>query len=144
MASSLFPSGQWVGFYTYSGKSRKFLMDLGLEFAKGRIHGEGADGVGFFVITGRYSEKTRECDWNKTYVGRHTVSYRGYREGKGIWGTWNLFQGKDLKGGFHIWPLSEGPPIDPLVKEEEEDVELVTAAPVKITSVPPSAPISLA
>lgn len=129
MASPLFPSGQWVGFYTYSGKPRKFLMDLMLTFANGHIHGEGADGLGFFVIAGRYSEKDRECHWDKTYVGRHTVAYRGFREGKGIWGTWNL---TNCKGGFHIWPLTEGPPPDPLALEEEKDVELVTSIPTRI------------
>jgi len=131
MASPLFPSGQWVGFYTYSTKSRKYLMDLQLEFSKGVIHGEGADGVGFFVIAGHYSEKDRECNWDKTYVGRHTVAYQGFREGKGIWGTWSMPR---LKGGFHIWPLSEGPPIDPLTKEEEKESELVTVLPTKFPS----------
>jgi len=144
MASPLFPSGQWVGFYTYSGKPRQFLMDLQLEFSKGLIHGEGADGIGFFVITGRYSEKDRECHWEKTYVGRHTVNYSGYREGKGIWGTWNLFQGKDLKGGFHIWPLTEGPLPELLTKEEEEEFELVTTMPAEISPAPAQPPISLA
>lgn len=102
-------------------------MDLKLEFSKGLIHGEGADGIGFFVITGRYSEKDRECNWDKTYVGRHTVSYRGFREGRGIWGTWNL---PDCKGGFHIWPLTEGPPPEPLALEEEREQKLVQAKPV--------------
>ncbi len=109
-------------------------MDLKLEFSKGRMHGEGADGIGYFVIAGRYSEKDRECHWDKTYVARHTVSYRGFREGKGIWGTWDL---REIKGGFHIWPITEGPPPDLLKLKEEEEMELVTAAPLKIQ---PSAP----
>jgi hypothetical protein len=116
MASPLFPTGQWVGFYTYGGGSDRFMMDLALEFFNGKMGGEGADGIGLFVIDGRYSEKDRECFWDKTYVGAHTVKYHGFREGKGIWGTWTL---EGCKGGFHIWPLTEGKPMDPLKDEVE-------------------------
>ena len=92
-------------------------MDLVLEFKNGNMTGEGADGIGFFVISGNYSEQTGECSWVKQYVGRHAVEYKGFREGKGIWGNWVVGFGK---GGFHIWPLSEGAP---LKVEEESDVE---------------------
>ena len=101
-----FPSGQWVGYYTYAGRTRKYLLDLVLEFKSGKMTGEGADGIGLFVISGNYSEVSGECFWIKQYIGRHAVEYKGYREGKGIWGNWVI---GSLKGGFHIWPLSEGP-----------------------------------
>jgi len=104
MSNHQFPSGQWVGFYTYAGRTRKYLMDLILEFKSERMTGEGADGIGFFVISGNYSEQSGECSWVKQYVGRHAVEYNGYQEGKGIWGNWVVDLGK---GGFHIWPLSE-------------------------------------
>ena len=40
------------------------------------------------------------------YIGAHTVFYRGFREGKGIWGTWEI---EILShGGFHIWPRAAG------------------------------------
>src|SRR5262249_48271850 len=83
-------------------------MDLQLTFANGAIAGSGNDDVGPFVIKGTYSVQNRECSWSKTYVGAHTVSYRGFREGKGIWGTWDI--GTLCHGGFHIWPktASEG------------------------------------
>jgi hypothetical protein len=90
-------------------------MDLILEFRNGIISGEGHDGVGVFVIAGDYSTEDHECSWQKTYVGRHTVDYRGFGENNGIWGTWNLVV---AKGGFHIWPLADG---KPLTAEEEED-----------------------
>lgn len=105
MSDHQFPSGQWVGFYTYAGQAWKYLMDLVLEFRNGKMTGEGADGIGLFVISGNYSEVSGECSWKKQYVGRHAVDYAGFREGKGIWGTWTVGFGK---GGFHIWPLSEG------------------------------------
>lgn len=91
-------------------------MDLVLDFKDGIISGEGADGIGLFVISGLYSTSSGECSWIKQYVGRHDVSYRGFREAKGIWGTWNVGVGK---GGFHIWPLAEGEPLT--VAEEEQE-----------------------
>jgi hypothetical protein len=65
MCANQFPSGQWVGFYTYSAKSKKYMMDLILEFENGKMTGEGADGVGLFVISGQYSEENGECSWAK-------------------------------------------------------------------------------
>ena len=94
------------------------MMDLILEFRGGIISGEGSDGIGPFVIDGNYSESTLECSWIKTYVGRHSVSYSGYREGKGIWGTWNIVQ---TRGGFQIWPIGSQPPADSLEEEESAD-----------------------
>ena len=119
MSVHQFPSGPWVGFYTYSGSSKKFMMDLVLEFKNGVMKGDGADGVGFFSITGSFSPQSGECAWIKQYVGRHAVDYRGFREGKGIWGTWTL---PGCKGGFQIWPLSEGGPGE-AAKETEEKIE---------------------
>jgi hypothetical protein len=34
------------------------------------------------------------------------VFYRGFREGKGIWGTWEITI--QYHGGFHIWPRQAG------------------------------------
>ena len=61
-----------------------------LTFANGNMTGEGNDDVGRFLIKGRYDAPTKECHWTKTYVGAHDVFYRGFREGKGIWGTWEI------------------------------------------------------
>ena len=123
MSDHHFPSGPWVGFYTYAGGSRQYLMDLMLEFKNGVMTGEGADGIGLFVISGNYSEQSGECAWVKQYVGRHAVDYKGYREGKGIWGSWSLEVGR---GGFHIWPLSEGGQVN-FEKESEPDEKLALA-----------------
>jgi hypothetical protein len=35
MSSVNFPSGQWVGFYTYPNRSERYLMDLVLQFRDG-------------------------------------------------------------------------------------------------------------
>lgn len=77
-------------------------MELHLEFARGRLTGEGMDDIGRFYIRGHYDAQELECYWTKTYVGAHDVYYRGFREGKGIWGTWEI--GLRARGGFHIWP----------------------------------------
>jgi hypothetical protein len=89
------------------------------------ISGEGADGIGFFGIDGRYYAKERECCWIKTYFGLHSVEYSGFREKKGIWGTWTI---EDTKGGFHIWPIGEGMPVEKLREEVEEEFPILTVA----------------
>jgi hypothetical protein len=121
MNDATFPSGQWVGFYTYAAGSRRYLMDLILEFRNGVISGEGADGIGFFVIAGHYCAQGGECGWSKTYIGRHSVDYAGFREKKGIWGTWTI---AGTRGGFHIWPIGEGGFGEKLREEAGEEVSI--------------------
>jgi hypothetical protein len=36
------------------------------------------------------------------------VDYFGCRDGKGIWGRWQLPRLPRTKGGFHIWPIDSG------------------------------------
>jgi len=79
-------------------------MGLHLSFTDGVVTGTGNDDVGPFAINGRYDATSDECHWTKTYPGSHDVFYRGFREGKGIWGTWEI--GELNRGGFHIWPRS--------------------------------------
>lgn len=81
-------------------------MDLQLAFAKGRLTGAGNDDVGPFAVRGQYDIESRECWWTKTYPGSHDVFYRGFREGKGIWGTWEITPFDH--GGFNIWPRQAG------------------------------------
>ena len=81
-------------------------MDLDLTFAAGKMSGDGNDDVGRFTIRGQYNAQTLECSWLKTYVGAHNVAYRGFREGRGIWGTWEIEP--RFRGGFHIWPKRAG------------------------------------
>jgi hypothetical protein len=79
-------------------------MDLVLTFADRIVSGHGSDDIGHFVVSGRFDGTKGECYWTKTYIGRHDVYYRGFRDGKGIWGLWELPR---ESGGFHIWPLGE-------------------------------------
>jgi hypothetical protein len=106
VSNDLFPSGPWTGFYTYSGHRERHGMQLQLTFTAGAMTGDGSDAVGPFLIKGRYDCSSLECHWTKSYIGGHDVSYRGFREGKGIWGRWEI--GLWAHGGFHIWPEGAG------------------------------------
>jgi hypothetical protein len=99
-----FPSGPWTGFYNYGVGTGRYRMDLSLAFSNGTMSGDGVDNVGRFLISGHYDNQSGECSWTKTYIGAHDVYYRGFREGKGIWGLWEL---TSVSGGFQIWPLGE-------------------------------------
>ncbi len=128
MSDDLFPSGPWTGFYNYSPRD-KHRMDLQLDFAGGRMSGEGDDDVGRFRVLGHYDTATRECSWTKSYVGAHDVFYRGYREGKGIWGTWEIPQFSH--GGFHIWPKRTGENADTVdAAAETKPATVETAEPL--------------
>jgi hypothetical protein len=105
MSEAMFPSGPWTGFYSYANPADKHRMDLHLTFANGIMTGDGNDDVGLFRIQGRYDAGVAECYWTKVYPGSHEVFYRGYREGKGIWGRWEI--GLLGHGGFHIWPRGQ-------------------------------------
>ena len=92
-----FPSGPWTGFYNYGRSTRKHRMDLVLTFCNHTISGDGSDDIGQFFLAGRFDDTNGECYWTKTYIGGHEVYYRGFREGKGIWGLWEL---PNESGGF--------------------------------------------
>ena len=131
MTHDLFPSGPWTGFYNYSPKD-KHRMDLNLTFASGRMSGGGSDDVGQFKVHGQYDASTLECSWTKSYVGAHSVFYRGFREGKGIWGTWEITLANH--GGFHIWPKRAGEgDTEAATAEKEQPAEAVVPA---VASVP--------
>lgn len=118
-----FPSGIWRGFYQQHGKHR---MELDLTFRNGTIRGDGRDGIGAFLIRGRYDLDSGKCHWNKSYLGAHDVHYAGYNEGKGIWGLWELRSWGE-KGGFHIWPAAWGDQtLQKLAEELDEPAPFVT------------------
>ena len=121
MSELRFPSGPWTGYFIYQAVGGKHGMDLTLRFDDGRITGDGADSVGMFIIAGGYDATGGECHWTKTYVGAHDVHYEGFREGKGIWGTWVIDQ--KWRGGFQIWPLGD---------EDAEEMELEEEAPLEL------------
>ena len=104
-----FPSGPWRGFFIQKHRPPgRHWMDLQLTFRDSLIRGEGRDWVGQFVVTGRYQLEDGKCSWRKKYLGKHEVAYKGYNEGRGIWGTWEI--PPLLKDGFQIWPHGMGDP----------------------------------
>ena len=118
-----FTSGPWTGFYIYSNNRRE-RMDLSLTFKQGVVTGSGIDPVGPFTIQGFYNAESNEVHWTKNYPGRHDVFYKGYRDNRGIWGTWELPWGG--RGGFHIWPEGQG---EGAVDHAQADVDVPVKAP---------------
>ena len=100
MASEIYPSGAWRGFYRYRGGGRH-RMQLDLLFSRGILAGDGVDDVGSFLINGSYDQVSGACRWIKTYIGSHDVAYSGERDGNGIAGMWQL---QLRHGTFRIWP----------------------------------------
>ena len=124
---SRFPSGPWCGFFLMSHLPGRHQMELHLTFRQGVMTGEGRDRIGLFLIRGRYQVEDGQCWWTKRYIGKHDVSYRGYNEGKGIWGLWEI--PPSWKGGFHIWPEEMGDPTQQKLAEAiDEPVEMETEA----------------
>jgi hypothetical protein len=117
-----FPSGPWTGFFLDRRVPGRHMMELQLTFQNGVMQGEGRDYVGKFLVRGKYQTSDGQCYWTKRYVGKHDIFYRGFNEGKGIWGVWELtFLHLKLQGGFHIWP--EGMP-DPSAPHLTEAADL--------------------
>src|SRR5262245_52863990 len=100
-----FPSGPWLGYYLYGEARDRHRMDLELRFRDGLVDGTGIDDIAPFTIRGHYDRDTLIVTWHKTYAS-HDVWYRGFREGRGIWGTWEI--GDHSRGGFMIWPKGIG------------------------------------
>ena len=149
MSDELFRSGPWTGFYNYRPGDRH-RMDLQLTFSQGSINGDGNDDIGRFLIRGRYDATSHECYWTKSYVGAHDVFYRGFREGKGIWGTWEI---KVFgHGGFHIWPRGESEregqtekgeqtePVDAIATEQVGQREPILVGPKELGVQPMASP----
>ena len=113
-----FPSGKWVGFFLDRRLPGKHQMEIVLTFANGRLTGTGCDRVGEFTFTGRYDLADGKCEWVKQYVRAHAIAYRGFNEGKGIWGTWEYATA--ITGGFHIWPDGMADPTQPTLSEEAD------------------------
>jgi len=130
-----FPSGPWIGFYNYGPGGIRVRQELDLTFRRLRLAGDGFDAeVGSFIIRGGYDPSRDKVWWTKTYPGSHEVHYDGYRDGKGIWGIWEI-RGVG-RGGFHIWPRALGEDLGlAAAVEETEPAEAVAASPG-----PPSRP----
>lgn len=122
-----FPSGQWRGYYTFSG-CKHDVCEFILKFdPSGAVEGSGTDDVGQYKITGRFGLDSRRVAFTKQYIrgtrnaaGQHKglnkghqVEYRGELAGSalgaGVRGKWTIrhFIG-DYDGVFHLWPAMEG------------------------------------
>jgi hypothetical protein len=128
-----FPSGPWTGYFLQRVLPGRHLMELRLTFRNGVMEGEGRDRVGRFLIRGRYAVADGRCYWTKRYVGKHDVFYKGFNEGKGIWGVWEIPTEPpyNWRGGFHIWPEGMA---DPTGSHLTEAVDLPVVIEEEVTS----------
>ena len=55
----------------------------------GEIKGKGKDNVGEFTVRGWVNE-FGDAQFQKAYVGKHTVMYSGKLNGKSLTGTWSV------------------------------------------------------
>ena len=117
-----FPSGPWTGFFLQRLVPGRHQMEIKITFRGGVLSGSGRDLVGTFSLQGRYELANGHCSFMKSYLGKHSVSYQGYNEGKGIWGTWtiNLPGYMPQRGGFHIWPEGMSDPSHPKLSEQAD------------------------
>jgi hypothetical protein len=114
-ADPRFSSGPWTGFFIQPWIPGRHTMTMDLNFLQGRMEAEGSDWVGPFTFSGSYDPVDGKCQWTKTYLGKHRVSYAGVNEGKGIWGVWEIRQLGGWyhdRGVFHIWPEGMTPGAD--------------------------------
>ena len=129
-----FPSGPWTGFFLQPLLPGRHLMELQITFHNGELRGDGRDWVGRFGLRGRYSTADGKCYWTKRYVGKHDVFYKGFNEGRGIWGVWEMPHITDPtlgRGGFHIWPEGTA---DPTGSRLTEAAELPTGEEIEVGS----------
>ncbi len=120
-----FPSGAWVGWYTYGSRPARHRMDLHLRFERATVRGDGIDDVGKFLIRGTYESDSRDCWWTKIYPGSHQVVYRGRQSGKVIAGRWEI--PRIGSGGFRIWPKAAGELTEEYFVEEQAAPDAIDA-----------------
>ncbi|MDY3558885.1 hypothetical protein R5W23_006061 [Gemmata sp. JC673] len=98
----MFPSGRWKGFWEAAGWGRRWMDELTLRFAGGRIEGEGWDCVGRFTFGGTYTD-AGELSLMKQYIGQHAIRYEGRVDGEGaVIGRWTGAPG--WSGPFALMP----------------------------------------
>ena len=114
---SLFPSGEWEGFYAYEfgPNARRHMMSFTLTFKNGAVTGGGIDDVGAFTWRGHYDKEKLRCQLQKRYA-TSLVFYDGYVDENGIWGSWNI--PLRIRGGFHLWP--KGMSEDMTIRDKEQ------------------------
>ncbi len=133
---SRFPSGPWKGFFLQPALPGRHWMELSLTFRQGELRGEGRDWVGAFHVKGRYEIESGKCWWTKQYVGKHAIHYKGYNEGKGIWGTWEWPGSPVERGGFHIWPVAMGDPTQQRLAEALDEPQPIDIETLEVSGAP--------
>ena len=100
-----FPSGRWLGWSECADHGR-ITLRWNLSFVSGRISGSTYERDRLVRISGTYEPEKLECLISQHYTPADLDAFRGFREGKGIWGTWKC-SAMGCTGGFLIWPYRE-------------------------------------
>jgi len=98
-------------------------MAVDVKESEGRFEAEGHDEVGRFTLTGERRGPSNRFRWTKSYIGQHSLDYRGqwHDDHSGFVGRWFL-EGR-CGGTFALWPgLLEIPPLDLLRQLPSNDV----------------------
>jgi hypothetical protein len=99
------PSGSWEGVFIYKNGRTWGRMSANIASAKALLSGNGSDKYGAFTISGVISYDTEEVMFNKQYVGRHPVRYRGFLLEGALSGRCRLGSFNSLvQGSFVMWP----------------------------------------
>jgi hypothetical protein len=84
----------WKGYYVQNGKQNTMDLDDMQISADGKIHCEGGDSVGEFIINGNVMPNG-SFNFKKKYIDQHTVSYNGTIRQGALLGHWNFGNQKD-------------------------------------------------
>lgn len=107
----------WFGYYNGTSSTNNGIHYMNfdvMEIENELIRGRGSDEVGYFEINGKYSSKTCRVAFDKWYINKHHVEYRGQvnpkQLGSGIRGNWyvNTERFND-QGDFRMWFVDLSP-----------------------------------
>ena len=111
-----FPSGEWQGFYMQDGGQHR--MTVQLCFQRGRITGDGVDGVGGGRMVGTYNLDGGQVTLRKHYFAQHMVAYIGNGGPlRSLQGRWDI-RADELCGFWRLWPVE--------AEDEEWAIESIT------------------
>jgi len=93
---------EWKGWFKQDGDRYDMYLQNFQYNNEGEIWGHGNDDVGTFNISGRLNWDHNGFEFHKSYVGAHTVIYRGKRTQRAFTGRWEIPGNCD--GVFTIYP----------------------------------------
>ena len=81
---------EWTGHYVHDGQHNEMKL-ASLKIKGEQVLGRGEDNVGSFVIDGRIASNGT-VEFQKQYIGKHVVHYKGHLNYLEMEGTWAIPQ----------------------------------------------------